>query len=127
MISPDRHWHNELYTQPTWAAIERAIHRLDQYHYPFVWLYRSSIIEEDTPYDFNIIGGNGIYAVGGIVHNKSFRYIQSGASSELVDVWTSDQGFEAEAYYVCRDLEVVLHATQYFCNYGEPDPTLTWE
>jgi hypothetical protein len=121
------HWRNELYAHPTWAAIERAIRHLDQYRYPFVWLHRASVVEEDTPYDFNIIGGNGIYAFDGIVNNRSFRYIQPDAGSELVDVWTSDQGFETEAYYVCRDLDVVLHATQYFCDHGEPDPTLTWE
>ena len=121
------HWHNELRMEPTWDDIKAAIHRLDQFQYPFVWLYRTRMVEEDTPYDFNIIGGNGIYAFDGRLEDKSFLYIQPDAGDDLVHIWTSDQGFEAEERYVCRDLAVVLQATNYFCFYGKPDPTLTWE
>ena len=35
-------------------------------------------------YDFNIIGGNGVYAIDGIVNHKDFRYLQPHAGSELV-------------------------------------------
>src|SRR5262245_28227834 len=86
-------WHNQLYLQPTWTVIEIAICRLDQYRYPFICLYRGNVIEEDTPYDFDIIGGNGIYAFDGILNNRSFRYIHPDAGKDLVEVWTSDQGF----------------------------------
>jgi hypothetical protein len=120
-------WHTELHVTPTWDDIEVAIRRLDQFQHPFVWLYRSGIIQEDTPYDFNVIGGNSLYAFDGMAKGKSFRYIQPNAGHELVDVWTSDQGFVTEAHYVCRELAIVLQATKYFCEHGEPDPALSWE
>jgi hypothetical protein len=120
-------WWTELTPDPQWADIEAAITRLDQYCYPFVWLHRSDTVEEDSAYDFDIIGGNGLYAMDGVVDAKGFTYIEPDGGDDIISVWRSDQGFETEAKYVCRDLTIVLRAVKYFCEHGTPEPTLNWE
>jgi hypothetical protein len=128
IYSPDGStWRTEEKVHPHWRDIEAAIRRLDQYCYPFIWLYRADHLEENDPYDFDVIGGNDLYALDGIAKGKSFTYVRPDGGAELIRVWRSDQGFETAARYVCQDIDTVLQATKYFCDYGTPDPRLTWE
>jgi hypothetical protein len=119
-------WRTEEKTNPEWSDVEHAIKRLEQFVYPYVWLYRSRSDEDDMP-DMNIIGGNGIYSIDGLIDNQTVRFVNPDGGNQLVEVWTSDQGFETEDKYVCRDIEVVLSAAKYYCEHGMLDPDLMWE
>jgi hypothetical protein len=120
-------WWTELTSNPEWPEIEVAILRLDQYCYPFVWLHRDGIVEEDSLPDFTIIGGNGAYVMDGRIGTSTFQYIQADASDEIVRVWQSDQGFEIEKKYICFDISRVLYAANYFCEHGTAAPAVTWD
>jgi hypothetical protein len=119
-------WHTEEKAYPEWSAVERAIRRLEQFSYPYVWLY-SFVPDENDMYNVNITGGNGIYCIDGFIDNQGFRFVNPDGGHQTIEVWTSDQGFETEEKYICRDVEVVLSAAKYYFEHGMLDPNLTWE
>jgi hypothetical protein len=51
-------WHTEQIRNPTWNDVDAAVRRLDRFHYPFVWLYRTADPEEGMP-PFGVTGGEG--------------------------------------------------------------------
>jgi hypothetical protein len=120
-------WRTEEIREPTWADIEAAIRRLDRFHYPFVWLYRSAVAEEDANPEFNVLGGDGEFAMDTTIATSYHRYYDQSPGDELIEIWCSDQGASFEKKYCCPSLDSVLHATRYFCEHGALHPVLTWQ
>lgn len=80
--------------QPTWTDVEVAIHELDRFRHPFLWMYlRPSAHQDDVP-DFEVLGGDGAYTMNGLRGGEQVRYSKPTGGEELVPVWTSDQGAE---------------------------------
>jgi Immunity protein Imm1 len=126
-------WRTEEIQEPTWADIEAAIRRLDRFHYPFVMLYRSTVAKlditlefSDAP-DFDVVGGEGEFAMEATTDSSCHRYYDQSRGDELIEIWRSDQGVSFEKKYCCPSLDSVLKATRYFCEHGALDPDLTWQ
>jgi hypothetical protein len=111
---------------PTWNDVEAAIHELDRFRRPFIWIYLSRDAHQNDLADFEVIGGDGTYAMSGLSSGRQVRYFDAEGGEELVPIWTSDQGAEFAGKYICSHVAVVLEAARYFCEFGELDPKLTW-
>lgn len=55
-----RHWVAEQIVCPSWADVERAIRRMDNYCFPIVQLNTTD--DEEDQGIFNVCGGNGRWA-----------------------------------------------------------------
>jgi hypothetical protein len=117
----------EKIRHPTWPDIETSILRLDQFQLPFIWLFNSADAAEDALPDFNVIGGNGLYAFDCRAEGREYRYHNPLGGDTEVTLWRRDQGWDCAEKYVCTRLDTVLQAVQYFCTHSTPDPTLSWE
>jgi hypothetical protein len=121
-------WNIHPILNPTWQQIEGAIYALNRLTRPFVWFYLDEKANEDDIANFEVIGGAGAYAMQGFLQEQHRRYINAANKGKgEVEIWTSDQGWNIPAGYVCFNLEGVLNATKYFCEQGTFDPQLTWE
>ena len=119
-------WRTEEVRHPTWGDIEAAVRRLDRFHYPFIWLYRNAEVEEDTLPEYNVMGGEGEFAMDFYADGNYLRYYNAARGDDEIAIWRSDQGARMEAKYCCASLEAVLGATRYFCVHGVVDAKLTW-
>ncbi len=124
-------WHSEQVALPTWEQIEEAIRRLDKFHYPFLYLLPTldqteHQLVEDHEW-FYVIGGKGEYWFSATIGGKwEKHYLNRAGGDQEVDLWTSDQGFEAADKEVCRDLDLVLQAARYYAENGGYDPRVPW-
>ena len=112
---------------PTWQQVEQSLLALDRDRRPFVWFYVDPEAAEDDVPAFEVVGGDGAYAmVGNEPDGSRLLYLDEQKGRELVAVWVSDQGAEVEARHVCEDVQTVLRATKLFCEEGAFDPRVTW-
>jgi hypothetical protein len=121
-------WHLEKVANPAWDRIVAAVHRLDRFRYPWVWLFIGEEDEDATVDCLTIMGGGGVYWVG----LSAGPYIQRrlfdpSKGQHEVPLWTSDQGFADRACYVTEDVEIVLRIAKHFGETGEPLPGAGWE
>ena len=91
-----------------------------------MWLYLDPENAEDSLPNLDVIGGEGNFAMDGLREGKQVRYLNPEGGSEIVAIWTSDQGCELEAKYICRDLSTVLGCARYLFDNGAFDPRLNW-
>jgi len=120
-------WRTETSLDPLWADIEAAIRRLDRFRYPFIWLFRNAEVELYTPLEFNVVGGDGEFAMDSTADGAYQRYYDESRGNEEIAIWRSDQGATFEAKYCCSSLDTVLRATHYFCDHGALDPGVVWQ
>lgn len=113
-------------TNPTWAAIESAVQRLDRCLFPFVCLYQNPIAKEDDIPQLEVCGGNGAYVVAVRPNGQELWLRNPSGGPEEVDVWVSDQGASFPASEVCDSLSEVLRVVRHFYLYGEPAPQAIW-
>ncbi len=111
----------------TWRQIEESIRRLDRFCYPFVMLYCAENAEEDDLPDFDVIGGESMYAFECRVDCTEYSYVDPSQGEEEMWVWVSDQGAAFPERNICYDIDIVLQATRYYCDHGTPDPKLNWQ
>jgi hypothetical protein len=111
---------------PTWNDVEAAIHELDRFRHPFVWMYLSQDASVNDLPDFEVTGGDGAYAMNGLIDGEQVRYFDPAGGEDLIAIWTSDQGAEFASKYICWDVRVVLQAASFFCERGMLDPNVTW-
>jgi hypothetical protein len=73
-------------------------------------------------------GGEGEYWVS-LCAGKydQLRLFDPDKSSNVVPLWTSDQGFADYEFHVTYDIEFVLRVAKHFGDTGEPLPETTWE
>jgi hypothetical protein len=118
-------WRAEPIDRPEWRDVEGAIRALDRFHRPFVHLFLDQPLLE---YDYmSVIGGSGAYWVGATVASQDILCLLGNpGGSEIVELWTSDQGFQASARHVV-ELDTALKAARYFLEHGTYDPSLAWE
>lgn len=120
-------WRSEDIRNPTWDDVETAIRRLDRFHYPFVGLFLSTDSEPYTYPNFNVIGGEGEFAMDSMADSAYYRYYEQTRGDEMIEIWRSDQGAAFEAKHCCPSLDTTLRATRYFCEQGTLDPDLPWQ
>jgi hypothetical protein len=123
-----RDWHLEKLRFPDWDRIVASVHRLDRFHYPWVWLFIGDGDEDATVNCLTIMGGKGAYWIGlSAGKYDQLRLFNAGNGQQEVDLWTSDQGFADRACYVTDDVQLVLRVAKHFGETGEPLPDASWE
>jgi hypothetical protein len=120
-------WRTERAPNPTWDDVEAAIRRLDRFRCPFIFLYRTTDPDPDTYCDFNVICGEGEFAMDSMADGTCYRYYDQSRGDDMIEVWGSDQGATFEAKYCCSSLETVLCATRFYCEHVTLDPSLVWQ
>jgi hypothetical protein len=122
-------WKSHNVKNPQWDDVELAIHRLDCFEYPSVFLWPTEDNSKHN-YDgelFEVMGGNGVYWLAGTFEGYFQRRLDYPERGEAeVAVWTSDQGFTSVERHVCRDIEAVIRASRYYYDHGGFDPSLKW-
>ena len=116
----------DVVVHPTWEAIEAAIVRMERCLFPIVWLYPDPVAAESDLPHFEVVGGEGAYAVVFRAGKKELWLQNPQGGTELVDVWVSDQGASIPASMVCTSLGEVLRAARYFFEQGEAMPDSVW-
>jgi hypothetical protein len=127
-----RGWKAEKVRHPAWDDIERAIRRLDRFHYPFAFLWatedESQQVIDGTGELLEVVGGEGVWWLAGSFDGSFQRRLDDPElGEEEVAVWTSDQGFADAERHICRDVEAVIRAARYYAEHGGFDPALSWE
>jgi hypothetical protein len=115
----------ESILEPSWALLKRELRTMDTYEKPILWLCLEAGNGESDSMVIN--GGNGVYHVQ--IVDSTFNWVQATnpeGSSELVQVWTSDQGFETEAKFTW-DLEKTLEMVRWYFEHGEAHPGFVWQ
>lgn len=107
----------EYVPSPSWADVEAAVQRMDNFCFPFV-----SLSVDDDPYDdrleaFWVVGGDGRWAMrqsalGG------WEYEVPGGGEQEMRLWESDQGYFCRAKNVVTDIDEVLRVTRAFYESG---------
>ena len=112
-----RHWDAEQIDSPSWADVEFAIRRMDNYCFPIVELKTTD--DEEDENIFNICGGDGRWALFHMM--GAWQYTQPGGSNKEVRLWESDQGYYCREKNVLTDIEKVLHIVKAFYETGSYD------
>jgi len=115
-----RPWDTDLVTSPDWPQVEAAVSRMDNYCFPIVLL---SCLDFDDGADvfedadaFNIIGGDGRYALFHMTGDWQYEDPRGGAGE--VRLWDSDQGYYCHERNVLTDLPAVLRIVRLYYQTG---------
>ena len=111
------------YGKPDWSVVEESIRRLDRFRFPYVWLLK------DGPADGNqlvICGGRGKFHLHVQANEGEFIILNAEKGNDLVEVWESDQGFEAYDFELLDDLDDVLEIAEHYYKYGRKHPDFDW-
>jgi hypothetical protein len=129
MTSPIRHltviryyrdgrpWDAEDVPAPSWANVEAAIRRMDNYCFPIVQLNCTESDEDESI--FNVIGGAGRWALFHLYGEWQYEDLTGGGGE--VRLWDSDQGYFCRERNVLTDVEKVLRITKAFYETGSYD------
>jgi hypothetical protein len=115
----------ESILEPSWDLLEQELRTMEKYEKPILWLCLEAGNGESDSMAIN--GGNGVYHVQ--IADSDFNWIQAinpEGSSEMVQVWTSDQGFETEAKFTW-DLEKTLEMVRWYFEHGKAHPNFLWQ
>ncbi len=125
-------WHTIETLSPRWAQIEAAVRRLDRIEWPYLHLHTEEPIDGEPPQNsLTVMGGRGEYCVfltpGGETFQPEGFLTDASRSRTMVSIWESDQGFDVEERYLCRDIEKVLRIARYFAEQAALHPGAIWE
>jgi hypothetical protein len=101
---------------PTWADVEAAVRRMDNYYFPFVSLSVHDDPEDDRLEAFWVVGGGGRWAM--LRASGDWQYERPGGGEQDVRLWDSDQGYFCKAKNVVTDIDEVLRVTKAFYDSG---------
>jgi hypothetical protein len=119
----DKPYTTESILEPSWAVLEQELRTMDKYEKPILWLY----LEAGECNSMAINGGNGVHDVQ--IVDSDFNWFQATnpyGSSEIVAVWTSDQGFETEAKFTWG-LEDTLEMVRWYFEHHQRHPNFVWQ
>lgn len=123
-----RDWHFEKTFDPTWDVVVASIDRLDNFRYPWVWLFIGDETEDASVDCLTIMGGDGVYWLALTAGRyEQLRLFDPHKGNHEVQLWTSDQGFADQEKHVSYDRELVLRIARYFGETGKPLPEAPWE
>jgi hypothetical protein len=121
----DKPYTTETVLEPSWDFLEQELRTMDNFEKPILWLCLEAGNGERDAMAIN--GGNGVYHVQ--IVDSDFNWTHATnveGSSEMVQVWTSDQGFETEAKFTWG-LENMLEMVRWYFEHGEPHPNFVWQ
>jgi hypothetical protein len=106
----------EYVPSPTWADVEAAVRRMDNYCFPFVSLSVHDDPEDERLEAFWVVGGDGRWAL--LQASGDWQYERLDGGEEDVRLWDSDQGYFCKAKNVVTDVNEVLRVTKAFYHSG---------
>ena len=109
-----RPWDEQQINSPTWADIEAAVRRMDNYCFPNVQLNTTD--DEAHEGIFHIIGGAGRWAL--LQQTGAWEYEDPDGSEDEAVLWASDQGHFCKEKNVLTDIEKVLRITKAYYDTG---------
>jgi hypothetical protein len=113
----DRPQDSKVIFNPTWRDIKDAVRKMDNYCFPIIQLNLNE--EDDDENIFNIIGGNGRFALFHLMGD--WQYEDPNGGDDEVRLWESDQGYYCCAKNVLTDIKKVLRITKVFYETGSYD------
>jgi hypothetical protein len=108
---------------PTWNEIENIIRKLDRFHNPLIILDLTDNEDENM---MMITGGNELYHISVQVNSIFWVLFFENKSSEIKQVWESDQGFECEDFYLIEDLKDILKIAKYYFEFNKMHEDYNW-
>lgn len=123
---PDGHgpWWTEDILDPTWEQVEGEISSMLRDAKPLVWLLKH---RDQADADLlAVTGGEGVYHIQ-VADAESIwmQAVNPQRGDEMVEVWTSDQGFTTQARFTLPLGETLSIVKVYF-EQGIPDGQATW-
>lgn len=112
-----RPWDSVDVPSPAWEDVEAAIRKMDNYCFPIVQLNCTEF--EDDEEIFNVIGGDGRYALFHMM--GEWQYEAPNGGDGEVRLWDSDQGYFCQERNVITDIDKVLRITKAFYDTGSYD------
>jgi hypothetical protein len=113
----NRPWDAEIIRWPSWADVESAVRRMEDYCFPIVHLNPTEDV--DYEYKFIVVGGAGRWAVADYM--GEWQYEDPAGSDKETKLWSSDQGYYCLEKNVLTDIEKVLRITKAFYDTGSYD------
>jgi hypothetical protein len=117
---------------PTWEQVRTHIEEMNRHELPWVWLCKTVVDGEPNGESdaMTILGGNNVFHVSIIDADGDFTEAvdtsKDDDDDEIVEVWTSDQGFATLTRNTIGLTETLAIAEWYFAN-GDAKPGTAWE
>ena len=115
----------ETILEPSWDVLEHELRTMDNFEKPILCLcLEANVGDHDA---MAVHGGNGVYHVQ--VVDSDCNWVQATnpkGPSEIVQVWTSDQGFETEAKFTWN-LSDALEMMRWYFDHHEAHPNFVWQ
>jgi hypothetical protein len=114
----------ETFDSPDWYSIDAVIRSMEPYEKPIVSLLKNRDIPDADLMMVN--GGDEVFHIQ--IANSDMRWSEvfdPDGSEEIVDVWTSDQGFSTSRKSTWS-LEDALAIIRYYFDKGKPHPEYHW-
>jgi hypothetical protein len=115
----------ESITSPTLDTVVEHLRSMEPFEKPILTLQKHADISDGDLMMVN--GGSGCFHVQ-IADNDAnwFQAVDPNGSDDVVDVWTSDQGFACERKFTWP-LETAIAIVQHYFQTGERHPRYQWE
>lgn len=115
---------SEKFDNPSWADIERQIRNMHRFERPMLFLQKHSEITDADIFALN--GGQGLYHVQyADSAGNWFQAFDPNGSDEIIQIWTSDQGFETPRSTLW-EIDDALKMTRWYVEHGTPHPDFSW-
>ncbi len=115
----------ETLLEPDWATLELRLGNMHRFDQPILWLCLNEGIGDTNA--MAVTGGESVYHIQ--IADEDGYWIQAvnpNGSSEMLDLWISDQGFSTEQRFTWN-LEQTLQIVKHYFLQGEPDSGVLWE
>ena len=109
-----RPWDTERIEAPTWAQVEEAIRRMDNYCFPIVHLNTTDVPWNDDI--FNVEDRPATSTADDMM--GEWQYEDPAGSDEEVRLWDSDQGYYCKAKNILTDVEKVVRIARVYYDTG---------
>ncbi|MEO1618461.1 MAG: hypothetical protein AAFV88_21590, partial [Planctomycetota bacterium] len=114
----------ETFVDPKWEIVERELRSMDSYEKPLLDLLQ----HKDLPGAnmLSVTGGNGVFHVQ--IADAQMNWHQAfdpEGPSDTVEVWRSDQGFEAPQNWTWS-IDDAATLVRYYYQHGKPHPDYNW-
>lgn len=118
-------YQTEILLRPSWEQVTDEIRSMHRAEKPIVWLLQhQNVSDADVT---AITGGQGVYHIPIADAESRWRQaVKLSGAEDIVEVWTSDQGFETAEKYTWS-LADTLQMAQFYFDQGESDSQYTWE
>lgn len=113
------------FNDPNWELVLKELESMDSFEKPILTLMKHVDIPDGDL--MMVTGGTDVLHIS--ISNSDACWIETfdpSGSDEIVDVWTSDQGFSCEQRFTWP-LATAKHIIKHYFDTGEPHPQFEWK